>query len=78
MQKLNWRILVLLALLVGSLALLRYRSRVQAWARGVPASALVGRAAPELPTGSATLDGRPLELASLRGRVVLLHFWTFG
>jgi cytochrome oxidase Cu insertion factor (SCO1/SenC/PrrC family) len=41
------------------------------------------RYSPDLPTGSAapdvamaTLDGEPLPLASLRGKVVLLDFWS--
>ena len=40
------------------------------------AGAVVGKPAPELPPLQ-TLDGKPVQLAALRGRVVLLHFWTF-
>jgi hypothetical protein len=41
-------------------------------------AALIGQAAPELPASVRTLDGKRLTLASLRGRPVLLHFFTFG
>ena len=37
----------------------------------------VGKQAPEI-TGGPWLGSEPLTLASLRGRVVLLEFWTFG
>src|SRR5262245_64648377 len=73
---------------------LRYRSSVQVWASGVGQDArqLVGRPAPALPppvaravVGGAGPNGAggrlpavPVDLAALRGRVVLLHFWTFG
>jgi hypothetical protein len=78
-HRLRWQTIVLLGALAASLVLLSQRSAVQARLRGIAQGpSLVGRAAPELPTGSATLDGAPLRLADLRGRVVLLHFWTFG
>jgi hypothetical protein len=67
---------VLLMALAGSLVLLAHRSSVQAWAYGLKADALVGKRAPELPA-LATLDGGKVSLAALRGKVVLLHFWTF-
>jgi thiol-disulfide isomerase/thioredoxin len=38
----------------------------------------VGQTLPELPRTVRTLDGPPVRLADLRGRVVLLHFWTFA
>jgi hypothetical protein len=44
---------------------------------GGKAARLRERTAPELPRLE-TLDGAPLTLAALRGRVVLLHFFTFG
>jgi hypothetical protein len=73
------RTVALLVALAGSLVLLSQRSRVQAWAFGLSSpSRLSGRAAPELPASVRTLDGKRLTLASLRGRTVLLHFWTFG
>ena len=37
-----------------------------------------GGAAPELPADTHALDGALVSLRALRGRVVLLHFWTFG
>ena len=70
------RTLVLLMALAMSLVALRFRSELQAWAYGAGAPP-AGHAAPELPPLE-TLDGAPLRLAELRGRVVLLHFWTFG
>lgn len=36
-----------------------------------------GKAAPEI-TGEHWLNSRPLTIASLRGRVVLVEFWTYG
>jgi hypothetical protein len=70
------RLFILLAALAMSLVALRFRSGLQAWAYGVVAPA-TDKAAPELPALK-TLDGAPLRLGGLRGRVVLLHFWTFG
>jgi len=68
----------LLVALAGALVLFSQRSQVQAWAFGLSSpSRLAGRVAPELPP-LRTLDGKRLTLAGLRGRVVLLHFWTFG
>ena len=70
------RTITLLAALAMSLVALRFRPQIQAWAYGTSAPA-AGKAAPELPPLK-TLDGAPVKLADLRGRVVLLHFWTFG
>jgi hypothetical protein len=36
-----------------------------------------GRAAPELATG-AWINSDPLTMQTLRGRVVLVEFWTYG
>ena len=36
-----------------------------------------GRPAPELASG-AWINSQPLSMQSLRGRVVLVDFWTFG
>jgi thiol-disulfide isomerase/thioredoxin len=35
-------------------------------------------AAPEFAPGTEWLQSKPLTLASLRGQVVVVHFWTFG
>jgi hypothetical protein len=35
-------------------------------------------AAPELQGIEAWINSKPLTLKDLRGRVVVLHFWTFG
>jgi len=37
----------------------------------------VGQAAPEI-TGGPWVNSEPLSLAGLRGRVVLVEFWTYG
>jgi hypothetical protein len=55
---------------------------VAAWAIAGPGlvggeTAGRGAAAPELTTGP-WIGGPPVTLASLRGRVVLLEFWTYG
>ena len=34
--------------------------------------------APEFPTGLQWINCEPLTLAGLRGKLVLLDFWTFG
>ena len=36
------------------------------------------RIAPEFARGTKWLQSKPLTLASLRGKVVVVHFWTFG
>jgi hypothetical protein len=47
--------------------------------RAEPAGRLVGvgQPAPEI-TGGPWINSAPLSLASLRGRVVLVEFWTYG
>jgi hypothetical protein len=37
----------------------------------------LGQAAPEI-TGGPWINSEPLSLAGLRGRVVLVEFWTYG
>ena len=37
----------------------------------------VGQAAPEI-TGRPWINSEPLSLAGLRGRVVVVEFWTYG
>ncbi|HKZ08551.1 MAG TPA: hypothetical protein VJU81_23995 [Methylomirabilota bacterium] len=47
---------------------------------GRPAGAVgvrVGQPAPEI-TGGPWINSEPLSLAALRGRVVLVEFWTYG
>ncbi|HEX4461489.1 MAG TPA: redoxin domain-containing protein [Polyangia bacterium] len=74
------RLFVLLTVLGLSLAALAERTALQVWASGAGdgVRTLGGTLAPPLPADTRTLDGKPLTLAALRGRVVLLHFWTFG
>ena len=74
------RLVVLCALFALALLALGHRSQVQAWASGSSdgVRALEGALAPELPRDTHALDGSPLTMAALRGRVVLVHFWTFG
>ncbi|HYB71698.1 MAG TPA: hypothetical protein VEH80_13550 [Candidatus Bathyarchaeia archaeon] len=45
--------------------------------RAVGGPARVGQAAPEI-TGGPWINSEPLSLGGLRGRVVLVEFWTFG
>jgi len=48
--------------------------------KGQPGAAVAARMAPALPTSGwlNTPDEKPLRLADLRGKVVLVEFWTFG
>ena len=77
---LSRRMSVLLGLLALSLVALNYRSELQVWAYGLDKGVRehTGKQAPELPSGVRSLDGRPVRLVDLRGRVLLLHFWTFS
>jgi hypothetical protein len=79
MMKARVRIGLLLVVLALAVVALIYRSRVQAFfsGSGKATARLVGQVAPELPALRA-LDGPPVRLADLRGRVTLLHFWTYG
>jgi thiol-disulfide isomerase/thioredoxin len=43
-----------------------------------PAPRLSGAAAPELEGGGAWINSQPLTLAGLKGKVVLVDFWTYG
>lgn len=74
------RIAVLLGLLGLSLVALFYKTQLQVWLYGVDRDLkpLLGHVAPELPKEVRTLAGEPFQLASLRGKAVLLHFWTYG
>jgi len=46
-------------------------------ARAASGPARVGQVAPEI-TGGPWINSEPLSLGGLRGRVVLVEFWTFG
>lgn len=43
----------------------------------VAGASLRGQSAPEL-TNEVWINSEPLRLADLRGRVILLEFWTYG
>src|SRR5262249_34399763 len=64
----------LIALAFAAVFLLR---RPPAQAEAEP-PANMAKAAPEFARGTKWLQSNPLTLASLRGRVVVVHFWTFG
>ena len=40
--------------------------------------ALIGTDAPELKGITSWINSKPLSLSSLKGKIVLLHFWTVG
>lgn len=46
-------------------------------ASGGAAASLLGKAAPEF-TNQTWINSEPLRLADLRGKVVLIEFWTYG
>ena len=46
-------------------------------ASGGAAASLLGKAAPEF-TNKTWINSEPLRLADLRGKVVLIEFWTYG
>jgi thiol-disulfide isomerase/thioredoxin len=74
------RLLILGVLVVLNIVVFSHRSDLQAWAAGSHdgVRALEAAAAPDLPADSRALDGAPASLRALRGRVLVLHFWTFG
>ena len=47
------------------------------WESGAAVSLRVGTSAPEI-TGAPWINSAPLTMAGLRGRVVLVEFWTYG
>jgi peroxiredoxin len=51
---------------------------VEAAAEADDGTAVTATPAPEFPAGVEWLQGGPLKLADLRGRVTVLHFWTNG
>ena len=46
-------------------------------ASGGAAASLLGKAAPEF-TNETWINSEPLRLKDLRGKVVLIEFWTYG
>ena len=46
------------------------------WSTAQPAN--VGQAAPDVTGGGSWINSSPLTMAALKGRVVLVEFWTFG
>jgi hypothetical protein len=60
-----------LALLLLAAAFVALPTATRAW------SVRIGDRAPEI-TGEHWINSAPLSLAGLRGRVVLIEFWTFG
>jgi peroxiredoxin len=60
---------------LAALALLALASAVAGEPRAAEGAELLGRAAPPI-RAEHWLNSRPLELAALRGRVVLVRFWT--
>ena len=67
MKQFKWRALAF-AILAG-LAVL--------WAFGNAPASLVGKQAPEW-TNDTWINSEPLRLKDLRGKVVLIEFWTYG
>ena len=47
------------------------------WEPGAAVSLRVGTPAPEI-AGAPWINSAPLTMAGLRGRVVLVEFWTYG
>lgn len=61
----------------GLVAVLLFGLVVAAGAWLVTAQPQTGQAAPEI-TGGPWINSEPLTLGALRGRVVLVEFWTYG
>ena len=61
----------------GLVAVLLFGLVVTAGAWLVTAQPQTGQAAPEI-TGGPWINSEPLTLGALRGRVVLVEFWTYG
>lgn len=55
------------------LALLATQVVFVSWAR----AGLIGKPAPEI-RNQVWINSQPLRLANLRGKVILLEFWTYG
>jgi thiol-disulfide isomerase/thioredoxin len=65
---------ILIALITSGVVLLRHLAAPAE--AGGPAK--LSKAAPEFPRNTEWLQSEPLTLASLRGQVVVVHFWTNG
>jgi hypothetical protein len=46
--------------------------------RGAAAAGAIGAPAPDIAGGGPWIGSAPLTMAGLRGRVVLVEFWTYG
>ena len=69
MRRSRWLLPVLGALAIATLAL--------AATAGAQRGARVGQPAPEI-AGGPWINSAPLTLEKLRGRVLLVEFWTYG
>ncbi len=67
MKHSKWRLFALAV--VMALALL--------WAFGSGSASLVGKQAPEF-TNDTWINSEPLRVKDLRGKVILIEFWTYG
>jgi thiol-disulfide isomerase/thioredoxin len=71
------KILLPAGLIALGLAAVLWLRRLPDRAEAEPA-ATKPEAAPEFARGTKWLQSKPLTLAALRGKVVVVHFWTFG
>jgi len=69
-SKTLWRLGLGIILVTGAVLLGRSET-------GGAGALRVGQSAPEI-TGDRWINSEPLSLETLRGRVVLVEFWTFG
>jgi thiol-disulfide isomerase/thioredoxin len=73
-----WKYIALVALVAVAVGVGGIVFRRTAAPEEVGAPPEAGTAAPEFPSDTEWLQSKPLTLASLRGEVVVVHFWTFG
>jgi thiol-disulfide isomerase/thioredoxin len=73
-----WKVVILggFILLAIGIASIFFRRTAAHEEAGAPEEVVT--AAPEFPPDTQWLQSEPLTLASLRGQVVIVHFWTFG